>query len=240
MTGFPKKGCMRHVECDRRPSAYTAAPARRHAVMLTIYGAPHSRAFRVIWLANEIGLPYRVVPVSFGTPQAECKQPWYLHLNPNGKVPTIDDDGFILWESGAINLYLAEKYGGRWYPPRVESRGLLLQWTFFVANELEPAVITLLRNRVILPVEDRSPAIAWQAEEKLCRLLDILEDELRGRSFLAGDEWGLADFTIACVLYIVHVRLGMDMSRWPRLDSWTRASVERPAALVARKLREPL
>jgi glutathione S-transferase len=208
--------------------------------MLTIYGAPHSRAFRVIWLANEIGIPYRLIPVSFGAPDAECKKPWYLQLNPNGKVPTIDDDGFVLWESAAINLYLAEKHKSRIYPSSPHGRGMLLQWTLFVANELEPAIITMLRNRIILPVEERNPLLADEAEDKVRRLFDILETELRVTPFFAGGQWGLADLMIACVLYIVHIRLKMDTSGWPTLDSWTRASVERPAALIARKLREPL
>jgi glutathione S-transferase len=208
--------------------------------MLTIYGAPHSRAFRVVWLANELSISYRLVPVSFGVPGAECKKPWYLQLNPKGKVPTIDDDGFVLWDSAAINLYLAEKHNSGLYPASLRGRGLLLQWTFFVANELEPAVMAMLRNRIVLPVEQRSPALAEQAEETLGHLFDILESELQRASFFAGDEWGLADFMIACVLYIVYIRLEMDMTAWPRLASWTRASVERPAAFAARKLREPL
>jgi glutathione S-transferase len=55
--------------------------------MLKIFGAPHSRAFRVIWLANEIGIPYEHIPVTFSVPNAQCKEPWYLALNPNGLVP---------------------------------------------------------------------------------------------------------------------------------------------------------
>jgi glutathione S-transferase len=110
----------------------------------------------------------------------------------------------------------------------------------FVANELEPAIITVLRNRIILPVDQRNAVLADEAEDKLRRLFDILETELRVSSFFAGGQWGLADLMIACVLYIVHIRLMMDITGWPRLDSWTRASVERPAALIARKLREPL
>jgi glutathione S-transferase len=74
--------------------------------MLKIYGASHSRAFRVIWLANEIGIPYEHIPVSFSVPHAQCKEPWYIALNPNARVPTIDDDGFVMWEAAAINLYL--------------------------------------------------------------------------------------------------------------------------------------
>jgi hypothetical protein len=70
--------------------------------MLKIYGAPHSRAFRVIWLANEIGIPYEHIPVTFDPPNPQCKEPWYVALNPNGRVPSIDDDGFVMWESAAI------------------------------------------------------------------------------------------------------------------------------------------
>ena len=77
--------------------------------MLKIYGAPHSRAFRVIWLANEIGIPYEHIPVTFSVPNAQCKEPWYVELNPNGLVPTVNDDGFVIWETAAINLYLADK-----------------------------------------------------------------------------------------------------------------------------------
>src|SRR5215203_3222038 len=83
-------------------------------MMLKIYGAAHSRAFRVIWLANEIGLSYEHIPVTFPGEKPECKEPWYLALNPNGRVPTIDDNGFVMWESAAINLYLAEKYTNGW------------------------------------------------------------------------------------------------------------------------------
>ena len=126
------------------------------------------------------------------------------------------------------------------YPSSIRDRGKLLQWTFFVANEVEPAVITILRNRIILPPQDRNAAAAQDAEAKLSRLLDIMDRELHVNSFFAVHEWGLADFMIACVMYIVHVRLKMELNDWPQLKTWTETSVERPAALIARKLREPL
>ena len=93
-------------------------------------------------------------------------------------MPAIDDDGFILWESAAINLYLAGKHKGQIYPPSLHGRAALFQRTFFVANELEPAVITMLRKRIVLPVEQRNPVLADEAERKRRRLFDILESEL--------------------------------------------------------------
>jgi glutathione S-transferase len=125
------------------------------------------------------------------------------------------------------------------YPLTVQGRGKLLQWTFFVGNEVEPAVIAILRNRIILPPEQRDPVAADEAHDKLRRLLSIMESELQRTGFFAGDARGLT-VIVACVLYIVNVRLKMDLGCWPRLGSWTTASVERPAALIARKLRGPL
>ena len=205
--------------------------------MLKIYGAAHSRAFRVIWLAEESGIPYEHVPVSFGGEDAQCKEAWYLALNPNGRVPTIDDDGFILWESAAINLYLAEKYRSALFPATIQGRGRLLQWAFFIANDVEPPLITVLRNRVIFPPERRDPKLADEAENILRTKFSILEQQLAKTPYFGGDRWDLADFMVACVLYIL-TRLSLDMSAYPRLDAWLKTSIERPAARRARKLRE--
>jgi glutathione S-transferase len=206
--------------------------------MLKIYGAAHSRAFRVIWLANEIGLPYEHIPVTFGVEDAQCKEPWYLELNPNGRVPTIDDGGFVLWESSAINLYLAEKYKSPLFPSTPQGKGNVLQWAFFTANDVEPPVICVLRNRIIFPPHQRDAAIADEAEQTLAIKFGILEKQLGRTPFFGGEAWNLADFMIACVLYIVPVRLRLDMRPWPKLEAWIMASIERPAALAARKLRE--
>ncbi len=79
--------------------------------MLKLYGQYRSRAFRVAWLCKESNIPYEHVNVTVNIPQAGCKDAAYVALNPNARVPTIDDDGLVMWESGAINLYLAEKSG---------------------------------------------------------------------------------------------------------------------------------
>jgi glutathione S-transferase len=205
--------------------------------MLKIFGAAHSRAFRVIWLANEIGIPYEHIPVTFSVPNAQCKEPWYLELNPNGLVPAIDDGGFVMWETAAINLYLAETYKNSLYPSTPQGRGRMLQWTFFATTEVEPALITLFRNRVFYPPEQRNETLAVQAEQTLRAKLAILEDQLVKTPFLGGDTWNMADFMVACVLYVL-TRLKLDLTAYPKFDVWLAASLNRPAAQVARKLRE--
>src|ERR1051325_7182177 len=90
-------------------------PSEDGTTMLKIFGQARSRTFRVLWLCEESSIPYEHIPVSIKSDDAQCKEPWYLALNPNGRVPTIDDDGFVMWESWAINIYLAKKYGSPLY-----------------------------------------------------------------------------------------------------------------------------
>src|SRR3984893_9103137 len=108
---------------------------------LKIYGVARSRASRVVWMVNECGLVYQHVRVDFATGEARMRA--HLALNPNGDVPVIDDDGLILWESMAINLYLAKKYGaGGLYPSRLEDEARAWQWSFWGVTEVERPVLT--------------------------------------------------------------------------------------------------
>jgi glutathione S-transferase len=205
--------------------------------VLKIYGAANSRAFRVIWFANEIDLAYEHIPVTFSGSDPQCKEPWFLALNPNGRVPVIDDDGFVMWESAAINLYLAEKYKSSLHPSSPQERGRMLQWVFFVSNHVEPPLITLFRNRVFYPPEQRNAALADKAEQELRASLLILEQQLTRSSFFSGRQWGMADFMVASVLYTL-TRLNFDLTPYPKLDPWLLASINRPAAQITRKLRD--
>ena len=107
-----------------------------------------------------------------------------------------------MWESAAINLYLAEKYQNSLYSSTPQGRGRVLQWTLFVANDIEPAMITLFRNRVYFPPEQRNATLADQAEQTLRTKLAILEQQLVQSPFFGGDKWDMADFMIASVLYV--------------------------------------
>jgi glutathione S-transferase len=205
--------------------------------MLKIYGQPRSRAFRVLWLAKEAGIAYEHIPVSITADNPQCKEPWYVELNPNARVPTIDDDGFVMWESAAINLYLAEKYKCALFPATPNGRGRMLQWAFYIANDVEPPLISMFQNRVLFPPEKRNAALADSAEAQLIGKLKLLDAHLAKNAYFGGDRWDMADFMVASVLYTL-VPLKYDLSKYPRFDAWLKASIERPAAREARKLRE--
>ena len=95
---------------------------------LRIYGAARTRAFRALWMAEELGLDYEHVPLEIGA--AGARKQDYLALNPNGRLPAIEEDGFVLWESLAITLYLAKKHG-RFYPAGLEGEAKAWQWSLW-------------------------------------------------------------------------------------------------------------
>ena len=95
---------------------------------LRIYGIARTRAFRVLWIAKELDLDYEHIPLEIGA--AGAGKPDYLAINPNGRLPAIDDGGFVLWESLAITLYLAKKHG-RLYPKTLEGEAKAWQWSLW-------------------------------------------------------------------------------------------------------------
>ncbi len=205
--------------------------------MLKIYGQPRSRAFRVLWLAKEASIPYEHIPVSITADKPECKEPWYVEINPNARIPTIDDDGFVMWESAAINLYLAEKYKSPLFPSTPQGRGRMLQWAFYIANDVEQPIVTMFQHRMLFPAEKRNPALADAAEETLLGKLKLLEDHLAKNKYFGGEQWDMADFMVASVAYTL-TAIKYDLAKYPNFQKWLMASIERPAAKEARKLRE--
>jgi glutathione S-transferase len=205
--------------------------------MLKLYGQYRSRAFRVTWLLKESNIPYEHVNVTINVEGASCKDPSYVALNPNARVPTIDDDGFVMWESAAINFYLAEKYKSPLWPQDMQGKGRAYQWAFFIANDVEPHMITVMQNRLMFAPEKRNPALADAADEKLQPRLKVLDDFLRKNAFFDVDRWGLADFMVASVCYSFTV-MKYDLSKYPSFQKWLLASIERPKAKEARALRE--
>ena len=205
--------------------------------MLKVYGQYRSRAFRVAWLCKESDIPYEHVNVTVNVEGATCKDPAYLALNPNARVPTIDDDGFVMWESAAINLYLAEKYRSPLWPADAKGKGRTLQWAFFTANDIEPNMILVMQHRVMFPPEKRNPSIADDADAKLQPRLKIFDSYLEKNKFFGIDRWDMADFMVASVCYSFFA-MKYDLSKYPHLQKWLMQSLERPKTKAARALRE--
>jgi glutathione S-transferase len=199
--------------------------------MIKLYGVPQSRAFRPLWMLHELGLEFENVPTHFvgGTRTAE-----FLKLNPNGHIPVLVDEDTVLWESLAINLYLARRYGaGTLWPATVEDEGRTFQWSFWAMTEVEPHLLPVLMHRRALPKEQRKPDIADAAEARLAAPLGVLDGALRNRHYLLGDAFSAVDLNVASVLSWAPVS-GVDLGKTPQLAAWLGRCTDRPACKAAR------
>jgi len=200
--------------------------------MLKIYGIPRSRAFRTLWLAKELGIEYENIATGIN----ETRTPEYLAINPNGHVPAIDDDGFILWESMAINLYLAKKHSrGALYPIRFEDEARVWQWSFWGITEIERPLLTALFHRALLPEAQRDAALADKSEHELGRPLMVLDQAVAGQPYLLGEHFSIADLNVASVLSWARPAR-IDLSAVTKMADWLKRCAERPAAREARDL----
>ena len=202
---------------------------------LRIYGIAKSRAFRTLWMAKEAGIDYEQVPVGFD--EQGTRSAWFAAINPNKAIPAIQDGELTLWESLAINLYLAKRYGAALYPRTVEDEARVWQWTLWAATEVEPHVIQVLYHRFMLPSEQRSPAAAEEAITRLAAPLAVLDGALAADPYLVGRQFTVADLNLAGVLYVAYANKFAVPDR-ANVMAWLERCFERPAAKEARKLRE--
>ncbi len=201
---------------------------------LKIYGIARTRAFRVLWMANELGLDYEHIPIETGP--AGARQPDYLKVNPNGRLPAIDDDGFILWESLAINIYLAKKHAtGTLYPATAQGEAKVAQWSLWAANEIERATNVWSFHAQRLPPAERDPKIAAAALELLAPPFRVLDAALAEHPYLLGDEFTVADLNVAAVALR---SLAMDLAATPHFGSWLHRCFARPAGQKVHRMRE--
>ena len=201
---------------------------------LKIYGIPRSRAFRILWMAKELGLDYENIPIDMG--KGETRTPDFLKINPNGHIPAIDDDGVILWESMAINLYLAKKYSpAGLYPVRLEDEARAWQWSLWGMTEVERPVLTAMFHRALLPEEKRDAALADQCERELAAPLKVLDGAVANRPYLLGEHFSVADLNVASILAWARPAR-IDFGPFPKAAEWSRRCAERPAARAAREL----
>ncbi len=201
--------------------------------MLRIYGSAKSRALRVIWMAGELGIPYEHKDWLPRSP--ETKTPEFHALNPNYRVPVIDDDGFVLSESMAINFYLAKKHKSPLYPADAKHEALALQWSLWETDRLDRQIVNYVRHTKALPAAERKPEIAEAAWKEVAPALDVLETALAKSAWLAGPAFSVADLNVAAALYRA---LAIDLGKWPHVQAWLNRCWERPAAKKARAMRE--
>jgi glutathione S-transferase len=177
--------------------------------MLKLYGGTRSRATIPQWYLEELGLPYEFVKLDMAA--GEHKQPDYLAINPMGKVPAIVDGDFQLWESGAILLYLAEKYGS---PLTLEQRSELNQWILFANATLGPGIFI-----------EASRAKEMQA------LFPPLDQRFSQQQFLLGDEFSVADVAVGSILAYMPLMLQLDFADYPGIKAYLERITTRPAYL---------
>jgi glutathione S-transferase len=177
-----------------------------------------------MWLLEEIGQPYELVPVD--TAAGVNREPPFLALNPAGKVPILVSDGFMMSESHAINLWLAERHGGSFWPSDPQARGRILQWTLWAAAELEPVTSQILRLKRA-SVEGTEPRIA-ELQESASVLFRLPELQLGKSSFLAGETFGVADIAIGSILVYANF-FGIDIGSFSKVSKWLADLRSRPA-----------
>ena len=200
--------------------------------MLRIYGVARTRVFRVLWIAKELGLQYEHIPVEIGA--AGARKPDYLSINPNGRLPAIDDDGLVLWESLAITLYLSRRHD-RLYPATLDGEAKTWQWSLWAVQEVDRGVNIWSLHALRLPPEDRDPARRAEALKVLEQPFKVLDGALAHRPYLLSGEFMVADLNVASV---ISRAIDMDLSATPRLADWLKRCLDRPAAREALALRK--
>jgi len=173
--------------------------------MLELFTAPTPNGWKVSIMLEECGLPYELRTVDLG--RGEQREEWFLAICPNGRIPAIRDDGFAVFESGAILHYLAEK-SGRFLPEEPRARWRVLQWLHWQMGGVGPMLGQSISFQRYIP-EDVPYAKARYGKESR-RLLEVLERQLEGRDYVC-DEVSIADFA----LY-----------PWVRAHRWARVPLE--------------
>jgi len=189
---------------------------------ITIYGMPQSRAARCLWMARELGIDHVNDPVHFTKTK---ESPALLSANPNQRIPALVDGAFSLFESLAINIYLAKKFGAgtAFESPTLEHEALVTQWSFWAMTEVEKPLLGLLMSAF-----GRSDGKEADHAAALERPLKVLNDHLAGRAWLVGTQFGTADVNVASVLsWAIPAKL--DLGKWPRVAEWLGRCTARPA-----------
>jgi glutathione S-transferase len=199
----------------------------------TLYGTAGSRAIRSIWMAEElaaeIGFEYDHVPTHFAT---ETKNSAYRAINPNGRVPALVDGDLHLFESMAINLYLAKKHKSVLSPRDEQEEALATQWSIWALTEMEDALITVISRHPNIALFPPDPEREAEALATLDRPLKVLDRHLSDREFIVADRFMIADLNVAAQMALMRF-VDFDLSPYPNVKAWVDKAWARPALAAA-------
>ena len=198
-----------------------------------LFGISGSRALRAIWGIEEAGVDYEHVPVTFG---ADSKAAGYLSVNPNGRIPALIDGDLQLFESMAINLYLAKRYGGSLYPDNANDEARAWQWSVWAISEIEPLQMQIVVQKLFTPEDKRNPKVVEGAGKGLQRPLKVLDAALAGRDWLLGNRFSVADLNVAAVMHLMKM-INFTYAEHANVQRWANACYARPA--LGRALAKP-
>jgi GSH-dependent disulfide-bond oxidoreductase len=196
-------------------------------VAITLYTAPTPNGWKVSIALEEMGLPYEVRVIDFAT--NEQKADWYVKLNPNGRIPTLVDDGFALFESGAILIYLAEKTG-RFLPRDAQTRSRVMQWLMFQMSAIGPMMGQANVFLRYFP-EKIQPAID-RYQREVTRLFGVLDRQLATHEYVVGD-YSIADMAL-WPWVSGYEWSGVSVAEFSNLQRWLAKVGERPAVQAGR------
>jgi glutathione S-transferase len=195
--------------------------------MIELFTAPTPNGWKASIMLEEIGLPYTVHPLKLQDGQQ--REPWYLQINPNGRIPAIVDrerDDFVVFESGAILIYLAEKTG-RLLPSDVKKRSEVIQWLMFQMGGIGP--MQGQANVFFRYAPEKIPYAIERYQKETARLYRVLDERLADHEFLAGD-YSIAD--IATWPWVrIHAWAGVETEGMPNLRRWLDTLAARPACI---------
>jgi glutathione S-transferase len=196
--------------------------------VLKVYHVPGTRSVRVVWLCEELELPYERVPIDF-SPDYRASAEW-RRMNPVGKVPAMTDGDLILFESGAMVEHILDRYGeGRLRPaPGTVSHARYLQWSWFAEATFARPLGEIVNHRRVFGGESSAPALAEMRDRaRLC--LAAVDDALEGRQYLVGDEFTAADIMMGYSVFLAQWQGAMGEGEFPNVAAYFERLKARPA-----------
>jgi glutathione S-transferase len=204
---------------------------RKETTVMKLHFAPNSRAGRIVWLLEELGLDYEINKMAFHP--KDLKSDEHRKRHPLGRVPVLEDGDITLWESGAIVEYIMARYGDGGLKPKVDAKEFpeYLQWFHYCEGMVMPPINTIVVQTMLLPPERRNEEALAQARKLLARAVAPVNDALEGREYLIGS-FSAADIMLGHAIFMAN-RLGQVSDDTTHIKAYVKRIEARPAFQTA-------